>query len=146
MNFSKLLENTDCNCTKNAKEDNESMFSFRIDVSKKLKPSYFKTYHERGKQPLNESCENICSYRGLSMSIWTEESQNAIMEHHRQTIMFSPMLKKSVSILKIKKDGGMFAYTPEQPIYNEFHYDFFKADDFDITLHVDLIKILPLNV
>lgn len=135
MDFQNTFENTNCNCLDGAEADNISVFVRRVGESKTLKARDFRTHHERGKIPHTNSCEDICSYRGLSIEKYTEEWPDAFAKRKETTNAFSPQNNYQMAKFKLGDKSCKVKYTPnQQDGYNKFHYDLYKSDEFDVNL------------
>ena len=67
------------------------------------------------------------------------------MNKYLYTASISPALKKNLCVIKFKPDCGLVKYTPNQSeSYNEYHYDFYKADDF-LVEKLELVEMIQLK-
>ncbi|MGY3211491.1 hypothetical protein [Mucilaginibacter sp. HD30] len=145
MNFTKITIKTTCDCFSDAEENLTDTFVRRVSRSGNLKDSDFKNHIERNRvvSELN-SCEDICGYHGVSIEIWNEQSASLLKGKYLQTAIISPQFKKNLCVIKLKPNCGLIKHTPNQiEEYNEFHYDFYKDDDFLVS-KIELIAMIPL--
>lgn len=146
MNFTKISDNTSCNCFVDASENIADTFVRKVSRSGNIKDSDFKNHIERNKTPADSNnCEEVCGYHGVSIELWNEQSTPPLMNKYRQTAIISPQLKKNLCVIKFKSECGLIKYTPNQlEEYNEFHYDFYKDDDF-LVEKLELVEMIPLK-
>ena len=69
MEFKKLTIDHNCDCTQNANEDTVNLFAIKT-MKNVLRIQDFNSYWEKGKKPQIENCKEICSYKGVSISIF----------------------------------------------------------------------------
>ena len=146
MNFTKISINTNCNCLREANENTDDTFVRKVRRSGNLNDSDFRTHFERGKIPGNlDDCEEICGLNGVSIEIWNGDSSKPLMDRYLITAAISPQVKKNLCVIKFRENCGLVKHTPNQAEYNEYHYDFFKDDDF-LVEKLELIEMIPLKV
>ncbi|HEY8783211.1 MAG TPA: hypothetical protein VIM16_16410 [Mucilaginibacter sp.] len=146
MNFTKISHNTSCNCFIDAVENTNNTFVRKVRRSENLKDSDFKTHIERDKTPQNlNDCEEVCGLNGVSIEIWNEISSKPLMDKYLLTAAISPQLKKNLCVIRFKVDCGLVKHSPNQMNFNEFHYDFFKDDNF-VVEKLDLVEMIQLKV
>ncbi|RXK82738.1 hypothetical protein EST62_10200 [Chlorobaculum sp. 24CR] len=129
MKFKNINSDTDCDCTSKAEIDssNEYVRKLRKD---KVEDKDFQTHWERGIRAENEDCDIICSYKAVSINQIKPEYENLILEKYKTTFNFNK--KKGSYYLKFRfnKDAGKVIYSPEED--DKSHYNFYKADDFNL--------------
>lgn len=145
MKFSYIKDDSPCGCLSQCSENYTDYFARRVGDSATLKDRDFKSHFEKGKVPENaEDCKEVCGLMGISIDIWNEVSEQKLREKYSTTNAITPKAKKHLAIFKINKDGGVVAHTPEQEVYNEFHYDLYKPDGFVATNFLELTNLLPI--
>jgi hypothetical protein len=145
MTFDKIAESNNCNCLNGCSEDYTNVFARKVGIAKTLKLRDFKTHHERNKVPSQlNNCKEVCGFRGISVDIWNDESKDIVLKKYFTTIAFSPKYKSNISIIKLKQDAGIVKHTPVNNPLNEFHYDFYKSDNFVIE-SIELVDLIPLK-
>jgi hypothetical protein len=145
MNFTKISSNTTCDCVSNASENLNDTFVRKVNRSANLKDSDFKNHIERNKIPENlNNCEEVCGHHGVSIEIWNDQSKPHLLNKYHQTAIISPQHKKNLCVIKFKPDCGVVKHTPNQAQYNEYHYDFYKDDDFLVT-KLELVEMIQLK-
>lgn len=129
MTFENLQFDSECNCVKDAIEDysNEYVRKLRKEV---VEERDFLTHWERNIRPEINNCENICSYKGVSINQFKDEFVELILNKYKTTFNFNP--KKGAYFLKFKfkQDAGKVKFAPEED--DNSHYNFFKADSFGL--------------
>ncbi|WP_423148625.1 hypothetical protein [Rubrolithibacter danxiaensis] len=146
MNFKNISDKTVCDCFQDAVQDNINTFVRRVRKSDSLNDSDFRNHIERGKTPQNEDdCEEVCGLYGLSFELWNDESSKLLMEKYLTTATFKPRDKRNLCVVRFLAESGYVKYTPNQTEYNEYHYDFYKEDSFNIT-KLELVEMIPLVV
>ena len=70
--------------------------------------------------------------KGISINIWNEKSRDAVVRKYKTTGRFSPKNKDSICVFKFNKNAGLTRYTPSNT--DDFHYDFYKSDQFDLEM------------
>tara|TARA_R110002051_G_scaffold323597_1_gene417751 strand:+ start:63 stop:488 length:426 start_codon:yes stop_codon:yes gene_type:complete len=136
MTFDKLHNGIKCNCINNAKNDfhNEYVRKLRKD---ELSDKDFLTHWERGIGTEETECDNICSYKGISINQINEDSEPLIIERYKTTFNINP--KKGAYFLKfkVKEKAGKVEHAPLED--DDTHYNFFKSDEFDLN-SLEVIK------
>lgn len=131
MTFDKIKTDTDCDCITSASNvDIENFYVRKLNKST-LEERDFLTHWERNKRPLIEDCENICSYKSVSINQFSVDTETQILEKFKTTFNINP--KKGAYYLKFQfsTDAGKIKFTPQEN--DSSHYDFYKADDFNLT-------------
>ena len=128
MEFKKINEGINCNCIENAKEDIENNYALKTN-KENLREQDFVTYHEKNKVPLTDKCDEICSLRGLSISIFNDTTKDKVVDIYRELFKLAPKYKPYIYVISFTENLGLVKHTPND--MNEFHYDFYKCDTFD---------------
>jgi len=145
MNFTKITDNTICDCFSGAVENTEDTFVRKVRRSVELKDPDFRNSIERTKAPSNENnCVEVCGYHGVSIEVWNDHSSKILMDKYQTTASFSPQSKNNLCVIKFKVNNGMVKYTPDQLPFNEFHYDFYKEDSFLVS-HLELLDMIQIT-
>ena len=147
MKFTDISSVAHCDCLNDAVENTTDLFARKVNKSPNLRIQDFRNQIEKGRIPVNESdCEEVCGLRGVSVDIWTEESQGTIMQKYQNTLKFSPKAKNNVCVVKFAKDSCLLKYTPYQkPDYNPYHYDLFKEDSFSEE-SMEVVTMVPITL
>jgi hypothetical protein len=130
MEFTKLKEGHNCNCIENAKIDTNNLYAIKT-MKNILRPQDFNSYWEKGKRPDVDDCFKICSLKGVSMSLFNNETKDEVSKIFKILFPLSPKYKPFISIVKIHDDAGVVKHTPDE--VNQHHFDFYKSDTFDYT-------------
>ena len=129
MTFERISSDTSCDCLAKTEIDtsNEYVRKLRKD---KVEERDFLTHWEREIRPESQECEDICSYKGVSINQFKNEYESQILNKYKTTFKFNP--KKGAYYLKFKfnENVGRIKYAPEDDDIS--HYNFFKADEFQI--------------
>lgn len=145
MKFTKITECTPCDCITGASENTIDLFVRKVRKSPDLKDADFRSHFEKEKVPVSESdCEEVCGMYGISIEIWNKLSAVLLMEKYIYTASISPKSKNNLSIIQFKTNNGLIKHTPNQKIYNEHHYDFYKEDEFTVK-DLQLIEMISLT-
>ena len=146
MNFSEISNSHSCECLKNSLENVCDVFVRKVRRSSNLSESDFRTHKERGKlSPEENDCDNICGMNALSFEIWNEYSWEVLLEKYNTTAKFSPQSgKKNLCVVRFLRGSGLVKHTPFQiNEKNDFHYDFYKSDSFNVNA-LNLIEMIQL--
>lgn len=142
MTFEYLNTDTPCDCLGNALEDNLQLFARKINKPTP-KESDFKSHWERGKRPQKETdCEAVCSYKGLSINLCTEQNQEEIIRKFVQTFQIAPKHKDSMMVFRFLSDAGKVKHTPTPK--DKSHYDLYKSDTFSLE-NIEIAQVLVLK-
>lgn len=146
MVFIKIRALSPCDCLSGSEENLSDTFVRKVRKSETLKDADFRSHIERNKIPENpDDCDAVCGMHGLSFEIWNDISKEILLRKYKITSAISPKHKSNLCIVKFKPGSGVIKPTPEQLVYNEFHYDFYKNDSFsseDLEL-IDMVKLIP---
>lgn len=141
MEFNKFDEGSTCNCTEDAKEDYQSHFAIKT-MKTELRIQDFNSYWEKGKRPKSNNCEEICSLKGVSVSIFNDETKEAVLDIFKSLFPLAPKYKPFLSVVKFYDQSGLVKSTPNE--LNQYHFDFYKSDNFDFE-KVELIIVNNLH-
>lgn len=142
MKFDKILAEHNCNCIENSIADTASIYALKT-MKNFIRIQDFSSYWEKGKRPNDtNNCEEICSYKGVSISICNENTKDEVISIYKELFPLAPGYKPYVSLIKFNDDAGVVKHTPNDR--NNHHYDFYKCDDFEIT-KVDVLEINDLH-
>lgn len=146
MTFEKLHEGieNECNCIAQdgVAENVSDRFARRVWT---LDPADndFRSWKEEGKQNTYTKCDDICNYRGVSISRVDESSEGEVITHYRKTVSLSPAAKPLFYCrLKFKYGAGFIKHTPSKK--DEHHHTLFKSDTFSIKL-IEVLEIIDLR-
>lgn len=142
MAFNNFIQDTHCDCLSSAIIDNNSIFGLKTNKVE-FKEQDFKTYWEKNKKPIDlNDCDEVCSRKGLSVSIITSENIINVVKIYRQLFNFAPQYKTSILLIQLPQDFGMVKHTPTSE--NPYHYDLYKSDIFHyLNLNVEAtVRIL----
>ncbi|MEK7833971.1 MAG: hypothetical protein AAB401_22980 [Acidobacteriota bacterium] len=110
MTFEKLHEDieNECNCIAQdgIAENLVDKFARRISA---LDPADhdFRSWKEEGRQKTYTRCDEICKYRGVSVSKVDEFSEVKVITHYRKTLSLSPTAKSPFYCrLKFEQGAG----------------------------------------
>lgn len=143
MPFTKISDNIECSCLTDSYSDLSNTFARKVRKAPDIKEGDFKNHYERDRFPDSNNCKDICGFHGVSVEIWSDASSKILLEKYLTTANYSPKHKNNLSIFKFKEDAGVIKYTPDQEVFNEFHYDFYKEDLFAVD-RLELVKMIPL--
>jgi hypothetical protein len=141
MEFKNLNECAVCNCIQDAKEDYQSNFALKT-MKTELRIQDFNSYWDKGKRPISNQCEEICSLKGVSVSIFNDETKEAVLEIFKSLFPLAPKYKPFLSVVKLYDKSGLVKHTPNE--LNQYHFDFYKSDNFDFA-KVELINVNELH-
>lgn len=144
MGFKKITDATTCNCLLGTNFNIEDLFVRKVRKSPDLKDPDFRSHIERGKMLEDAPCEELCGYYRVSIEIWNDSSADVLLEKYKYTASISPKSKNNLCVIRLKERNGVVKHTPDQQIYNEHHYDFYKDDSFCVA-DLDLIEMISLN-
>lgn len=139
MTFDNVHHDTVCNCIDDAISDttNEYVRKLRKNI---VEEKDFLSHWERGLYNDKTECEEICSYKGVSINIYKAEFEQQIKDKFTNTKIFNPK-KGGTHIIKfkLKQDAGKVKFAPEDN--DQSHYNFFKADNFTLS-NLAIIEII----
>lgn len=142
MKFKNILSEHDCDCLDKAIEDNTSHFAIKT-MKENLRFQDFQSYWEKGKRPDdNSNCEKVCSLKGVSISIFNDNTKDEVVSIYKELFPLAPKYKPYLNVVKFYDSSGVVKHTPND--LNIHHYDFYKSDTFDY-LNVYLVQINELH-
>lgn len=142
MEFNNRLSETNCECLDKSTEDSTSHFAIKT-MKENLRVQDFQTYWEKGKRPdVNSNCEEVCSYKGLSISLFDGSTKDEVISIYKALFPLAPKYKPYVQVVKFYDSSGVVKHTPND--VNIHHYDFYKCDTFDFSI-VDVIQVKELH-
>lgn len=142
MEFENILSGHICDCLEKAVEDNSSNFAMKT-MKENMRVQDFNSYWEKGKRPEdNNNCDEVCSYKGVSISIFNENTKDEVVNVYKELFPLAPKYKPYLSVVKFYDSSGVVKHTPNDG--NAHHYDFYKSDTFDFT-KVDIITVNELH-
>lgn len=89
----------------------------------------------------NRDCDEIISYKGVSVDLFDENNREEVLKKYRTTYNFNRRKDKYV-VFKFCKGAGKIRHSPE--FGGSSHHDFFKSDDFSMEQHIAQIGIHPI--
>lgn len=141
MEFKNILSEHNCNCLEKAIEDNTSHFAIKT-MKENLRGQDFQSYWEKGKSlDDNSNCEKICSFKGVSISIFNDITKDEVVTIFKELFPLAPKYKPYLNVVKFYDSSGVVKHTPNE--INIHHYDFYKSDTFDF-LNVEVIEVNEL--
>jgi len=129
MNFTQTFENLDCNCIEESNEDIQNNYAIKTN-KEQLRLQDFNSKHDKGKIPDSDKCEKVCSFRGVSISLYNDKTKDYVLNVYKQLFPLSPGYKPFVKIFKFGNECGNVKHTPSNN--NDYHFDFYKCDTFAI--------------
>lgn len=129
MKFDKIKLNSKCNCLTNTTIDTTSEFMRKLK-KQQVDEKDFLTHWERGIRPNAEDCQEICTYKGLSINKFLPENENQILQKYKTTFSINPKKGSYCLKFKLNKNTGKVKYTPSQD--DKSHYSLYKSDNFNI--------------
>jgi len=129
MTFETINSDSTCDCLSKAEIDttNEYVRKLRKD---NVEGKDFLTHWEREIRPETESCEIICSYKGVSLNQFNPESEDQILEKYRTTFKINPKMGAYYLKFRLNEGAGKVKFAPEEN--DKSHHSLFKADDFSL--------------
>lgn len=137
MTFNDLHADIVCRCTdEGCNISNESTYALKT-MQNILREQDFTSYWAKGKRPDGTDCNDVCSYKGNSISIFTDETKEFVITLYKTIFPLAPKYKPFLSIVRFNGVNGVVKPTPFPQ--NPHHYDFYKSDDF-VLANVELIQ------
>jgi hypothetical protein len=128
MTFENIHSDIECDCLKGADVDTESHFGRKVNNPElKLKDFNSKWDKDTKNRPVG-NCAEICSFKGISLSIMNEEHKPKVIDIFKQLFPISPSYKPHLCVIQLGTNSGMVKPTPLEN--NPYHYDLYKADEF----------------
>ena len=145
MTFEGLAE-ANCSCVltviQSAEENTSDYFCKRISEAR-ITNKDFKSYWERGKRPQDMArCDEVLSYKGISVNCLRDSSEEEIMGHYRITLAMAPRgTSKYFCKFRFFPDAGKVRPNLEDSF---FHCNFFKADLFskEFVMVIDVQRLM----
>jgi hypothetical protein len=142
MEFETILSEHNCDCLDNSVEGNTSNFAIKT-MKETLRVQDFYSYWEKGKRPDdNNNCDKVCSYKGVSISIFNDDTKEDVVNTYKELFPLAPKYKPYLSVVKFYDLSGVVKHTPNDG--NTHHYDFYKSDTFDYS-KVNVIQVDELH-
>ncbi|WP_312312230.1 hypothetical protein [Empedobacter brevis] len=141
MNFTKTFGDIQCNCVEGSNEDTNNNYALKT-IKENLRIQDFYSYHEKGKTITDTKCDNICSFRGVSVSLYNEETEENVLKLYKELFPLSPGYKPYLKIIKFGENCGKVKHTPSNN--NDYHFDFYKCDTFAID-KIEVIEVKELH-
>lgn len=141
MEFKNLHSDNFCDCLEESAEDTTNLFALKT-MKNELRQQDFNSYWEKGRKPENENCSDICSHKGVSISIFTDETKEEVTEIYKSLFPLAPKYKPYLSIIRFYDSAGVVKHTPND--INKHHHDLYKCDTFDFS-RVNLITVNELH-
>jgi hypothetical protein len=136
MTFEKINNNPDCDCITQSMIDTENQFVRKLRGTTLVEKDFHSHWErEIGRDEIE--CEKVCSYKGISINMFTSEHEEMIFNKYKTTFSINP--KKGAYCLKFKfKDGaGKVKFASEDD--DNTHYNLYKSDSFTLD-HLDIIE------
>ena len=145
MKFDSLHADTDCDCLGDTFEDTEKVFARKISKPN-LRVADFSSHWDRNKRSLEDSCVEICKYKGISVNYWDALTQQQVINKYVKSLRLidldSKIIKDSILIFRFKSKMGALKYSPSK--LDSSHYTFYKSDTFDIQ-ELEVIDTIELK-
>ena len=101
MEFKILSSEHNCDCFDEAFEDNTSSFAIKT-MKENLRVQDFNSYWEKGKRPAdNKNCDEVCSYKGVSISIFNDSTRDDVMNIYKELFPLAPKYKPYISVVTL---------------------------------------------
>ena len=146
MIFDNLFKDCECDCLAESFECQQKFIYLRKLNKAEVEEKDFLTHWERGKEPETNECDHVCGFRGISIDLLEEDSeqtQNAIINRYRTTFKINPRKGSYCLRFKFKSGSGNIKHTPFDGA--ETHHDLYKSDEFQINTHIDQLAIIHFN-
>jgi hypothetical protein len=145
MTFDSLHADTDCDCLGGTFEDTEKLFARKISKPN-LRIADFSSRWERNKRPPENSCIEICKYKGISVNYWDDLTQQQVIDKYVKSLRLidldNKIIKDSILIFRFKSKMGCMKSSPSKN--DPSHYTFYKNDTFDIQ-EIEVIETIELK-
>lgn len=142
MEFKAIIAEHNCDCLDSAIEDTNTNFAIKT-MKESLRIQDFSSYWEKGKRPDdNTDCDKVCSYKGVSISIFNDNTKDDVVNIYKELFPLAPKYKPYLNIVKFYNLSGVVKHTPNDG--NAHHYDFYKSDTFDFS-KVNVIQVNELH-
>jgi hypothetical protein len=145
MTFDSLHADTDCDCLGDAFENTEKLFARKISKPN-LRIADFTSHWERSKRPSEDSCIEICKYKGISVNYWDALTEQQVIDKYVKSLRLidldNKIIKDSILIFRFKSKMGSLKYSPSK--LDPSHCTFYKSDTFDIQ-EIEVIETIELK-
>lgn len=141
MKFNQITDGYDCNCLEDTFQDIENTFCLKTNKNH-LRETDFKSKWEKGERPNTYNCREVCSKKGKSISILNGDNMERLGKMFSEMFTISPTYKPFITKVKFSYNNGVVKKSPTKR--NEYHYDFYKCDNFKFT-HVEFVESIPLE-
>lgn len=95
----------------------------------------------RSKSDIKNECEEF--KQSFSVSINSFQEQEKVLEIYKMKFKVSPIYKKYAASFTFVENSGMIEHTPSKS--DDYHYSFYKTDDFNVTTALRDITIIDLS-
>jgi hypothetical protein len=138
MTFNNLKGDTECNCLEDSFEDYAITYARKLNAEA-LQDKDFKSHWDRNIGKDKTECDEVCGFKGLSVSkIENEDAKRFVLTHYKEIFCLAPKYKGHVCIFNLLDESGVLKHTPSRK--NTYHHDLYKCDEFTIT------KIQPIEI
>ena len=146
MTFNNLHESieNDCDCINQVgvAENLTDMFVRRVWTGEPTDGD-FRSWREESRKNTYKKCDDICNFRGVSMSKVDGETEEGIISRYKTTVSLSPTLRPPFYCrLKLRRGAGFVKHSPSQK--DKHHHTLFKSDTFSIKL-VEVLEVVDLR-
>lgn len=141
MDFKKLNSDHNCNCFENAIEDIENLYAIKANKNM-LRIQDFASYWEKGRRPASDDCKEICSLKGVSISLFNDINKDEVVEIFKSLFSIAPKYRPYLIVFRFYESSGLIKQTPS--VINKHHFDFYKCDTFDFS-KVNIINANELH-
>ena len=139
MTFEKISKGHGCDCLSKTSIPKPDDIFLRKLRKHDLADKDLETHWKRGIGVDEEECEEICSYKALSINRTSDEIENLIFEHYKTTFNLNPKKGGYCLKFKIKEGAGKVVHAPIVNV--DSHHNFFKSDLFDLS-YIEPVSIL----
>lgn len=138
MKFYNLKSESECECLKEAAQNVGDSFA-RKTGKNRFREYDFRTGYEKAKQPVTSSCEDICGNKSVSIHMYNQESAALVLERYKRSRAINPTTGRYCVVFKFLRNAGMVRHAPL--FDDDFHYDFYKSDLFDLNTHIEVLEV-----
>jgi hypothetical protein len=146
MTFENIHASTNCNCLEDCISISPSYYGLKTNKPQLREVDFkskFQKAEERGESLELENCNDICSHKGLSCSVISEDNREKIIAIYNQLFPSTPKYKPFLNIIKFETDAGVMKFTPLEN--NPHHHDFYKCDAFSLE-RVTVVDTISLAI
>lgn len=141
MTFQAVSRGISCDCLHGAKKDTTSFF-YRKLKRKSISSFDFLTHEEKEIFPSSDDCETVCSFRSVSVNQHFSGKEDVVFSKYRISFHLNPSRPGYCLKFSLKDGAGLVKPTPDSP---DFHCDFFKSDQFEISNHLNIFDIIRIE-